>query len=118
MNRCLNSGCRLYEGQEAVKHCPREQCGLSLTLKGPDRFKRKMRAHLTDLITADVLYQAYTGEEDIYKLDKIRALPIDHPVVLNAEKQWQQRLRDLEEKRQQEAEESRQAVQQYTLGIF
>ena len=109
--------CKLREGQEAVKFCPREQCGLSLTLKGPDRFKRKMRAQLTDLITADVLYQAYTGEENIYRLDQIRKLSIDDPLITNAAKNWPQRLKDLETMRKQEILENRKAVQQYTLGL-
>lgn len=109
--------CKLREGQEAVKFCPREKCGLSLTLKGPDRFKRKMRAQLTELITADVLYQAYTGEENIYRLDQIRKLSIDDPLVVNAAKNWPQRLKDLENMRKQEILENRKAVQQYTLGL-
>lgn len=117
MTDCPNKGCKLREGQEAVKHCPREQCGLSLTLKGPDRFKRKMRADLAQLITADVLYQAYTGEEDIYKLERIQQLPIDHPVVTSAAHRWPQRLKDLEEMRKREILANRKAVQQYTLGL-
>lgn len=109
--------CKLRKGQEAVKFCPREQCGLSLTLKGPDRFKRKMRAQLTELITADVLYQAYTGEENIYRLDQIRKLPIDDPLITNAAKDWSQRLKDLKNMHKQEILENRKAVQQYTLGL-
>lgn len=118
MTECPNAGCKLRAGQEAVKQCSREQCGLSLSLKGPERFKRKMRAELARLITADVLYQAYTGEEDIYKLDKIRNLPIDHPVVTSVAERWPQRLMDLEQKRKREILANRKAVQQYTLGIF
>lgn len=116
MNPCPH--CRLYEGQEAVKHCPRQQCGLSLTLKGPDRFKRKMRAELAELITADVLYQAYTGEEDTYKLDELKKYWIDDPVIRTAAEKWPQRLAELDAARQREAIESRKAVQQYTLGLF
>ena len=110
--------CRLSEGQEAVKHCPRQQCGLSLTLKGPDRFKRKMRADLAHLITADVLYQAYTGEEDVYKLDELRRFWIEDPVIRKAAEKWPQRLADLDTARQHEVIQSRKAVQQYTLGLF
>lgn len=116
MNRCPY--CRLYEGQEAVKHCPRQQCGLSLTLKGPDRFKRKMRAELAELITADVLYQAYTGEEDIFKLDELKKYWIEDPVITTAAKKWPQRLAELDAARQREAIESREAVQQFTLGLL
>lgn len=115
MNNCPH--CKLREGQEAVKFCTREQCGLSLSLKGPDRFKRKMRAQLAGLITADVLYQAYTGEEDIYKLARLRNRWIDDPVITEAAKKWPQRLKDLENMRKQEILENRKAVQQYTLGL-
>jgi hypothetical protein len=110
--------CRLPAGQEAVKHCERLQCGLSLTLKGADRFKRKMHAELAQLITADVLYQAYTGEEDIYKLDQIRRRWIDDPVVTSKAHQWPERLEQLAAKRRQEIADNRTAVQQYTLGLF
>jgi len=109
--------CRLKAGQEAVKHCQRMQCGLSLTLKGQDRFKRKMRAELARLITADVLYQAYTGEEDIYKLDKISRRCIDDPVITSKAKQWPERLEQLACKRRQEILDNRKAVQQFTLGL-
>jgi hypothetical protein len=109
--------CHLRAGQEAVKHCQRKQCGLSLTLKGQDRFKRKMRAELTQLITADVLYQAYTGEEDIYKLEKISLRCIDDPVITSKAKQWPERLRQLAAKRAQEVQDNRAAVTQYTLGF-
>lgn len=115
---CPNKHCRLREGQEAVKHCPRQQCGLSLTLKGAERFKRKMRADLARLITADVLYQAYTGEEDIYRLDTIRGCSIDDPLITEAAQKWPQRLADLDARRKREIEENRKAVQQYTLGLF
>lgn len=116
MSQCPH--CKLREGQEAVKYCEREQCGLSLTLKGPDRFKRKMRAQLAQLITADVLYQAYTGEEDIYKLDKLRSRWIEDPVITAASAKWPQRLADLDARRKREMEENHKAVKQYTLGIF
>lgn len=109
--------CPLYAGQEAIKQCQRMQCGLSLTLKGPDRFKRKMRAELANLITADVLYQAYTGEEDIYKLDRIRGCSIDDPLITSAAKKWPERLRALDAKRAQEIADSRTAVQQFTLNF-
>lgn len=118
MTDCAIGACSLRAGQEAVKRCPRQQCGLTLTLKGQDRFKRKMHADLAQLITADVLYQAYTGEEDIYRLDKIRNLPVDHPAVTSRAELWPQRLSDLAEKRKREILENRKAVQQYTLGIF
>jgi hypothetical protein len=110
--------CRLRAGQEAVKHCERLQCGLSLTLSGRDRFKRKMRAELAQLITADVLYQAYTGEEDIYRLDSIRGRWIDDPIVTSKAHLWPERLKQLAAKRQQEIADNRKAVQQYTLGLF
>jgi hypothetical protein len=116
MSNCPH--CNLRAGQEAVKHCERLQCGLSLTLQGPDRFKRKMRAELAQLITADVLYQAYTGEEDIYKLDNIRRYWIDHPLITSKAHLWPERLKQLAAKRQQEIADNRTAVQQYTLGLF
>jgi len=118
MTECPQGDCPLRAGMEAVKHCHRMQCGLSLSLEGSDRFKRKMRAQLADLITADVLYQAYTGEEDIYKLDRIRGCSINDPLITNAAKHWPDRLRALEAKRKQEIEDNRLAVQQYTLGLF
>lgn len=110
--------CPLRAGQEAVKRCERLQCGLSLTLKGPDRFKRKMRAELAQLITADVLYQAYTGEEDIYKLDRIRGCLIDDPIVTSKAHLWLDRLKELAAKRQKEIADNRTAVHQYTLGLL
>lgn len=116
MTECPN--CPLRAGQEAVKHCQQMQCGLSLTLQGSDRFKRKMRAELAALITADVLYQAYTGEEDIYKLDRIKLRWIDDPLITEAAKKWPERLRALDAKRKQEAMESKLAVQQFTLGLI
>lgn len=109
--------CRLKAGQEAVKHCQRKQCGLSLTLKGQDRFKRKMRAELAELITADVLYQAYTGEEDIYKLDKISLRCIDDQVITSKAKHWPERLKQLASKRRQEILDNRKAVQKFTRGL-
>ena len=118
MNPCPKACCKFYEGQEAVKHCTQLACGLSLTLTGQDRFTRKMRAELAQLITADVLYQAYTGEEDIYKLDRIRLMSIDDPLITSAAKQWPQRLADLEAARKQATADSHAAVQQYSLGLL
>lgn len=115
MTNCAH--CRLRAGQEAVKRCERLQCGLSLTLKGPDRFKRKMRAELAQLITADVLYQAYTGEEDIYKLDSISRRWIDDPLITSKAHLWPERLEQLAAKRRQEILDNRKAVQQFTLGL-
>ena len=102
-----------------AKACRRQSCGLSLLLTGPDRFRRKYQADLEDWLKPEVLYHAFTGEEDGYKLARVALLDPVHQASLleKAEREWPARLQQIAEQRRQEKADSKKAVQQFVLGF-
>jgi hypothetical protein len=90
-----------------------------MLLSGPERFRRKYRAGLVSWLTTDLLYHAFTGEDDDYELARIARL--DHvlstSLLAKVERQWPTRLEQIATARRNEKEESKQAVQQFILGL-
>jgi len=102
-----------------AKLCSREACGLSLLLSGPDRFRRKYQAGLVSWLTPDILYHAFTGEEDDYELGRIARL--DHVLLTSLLDKvfhwWPARLEQIAQAARKEKKESKQAVQQFIHGL-
>jgi hypothetical protein len=111
--QCPIHGCSYFKADK----CTRQQCGLSLTLKGPARLKRRMMADLSAFLTADVLYHAFTGEQDIYKLEKIKCMSINDPLMIKAAENWSTRLAELDAARTGEARAAQTALQQYIINF-
>jgi hypothetical protein len=88
-----------------------------LTLKGPDRLKRRMMAELSEFLTADVLYHAFTGEQDIYKLERMKRLSVDDLLIAKAAENWQTRLDELDAERLAQTQLQQKAVEQYVINF-
>jgi hypothetical protein len=116
-DRCKR--CRQLAIPANVSRCTYKICALTLLLSGPERFRRKYQADLVEWLTPDLLYHAFTGEDDDYELARIARL--DH-VLLTAlldkvEKQWPARLEQIAKARRDEKEESKQVVQQFIINF-
>lgn len=111
--------CRQFAEPVNAARCTREACGLTLLLSGPERFRRKYRARLISWLTPDLLYHAFTGEDDDYELARIARL--DHVLSTSlldkVERQWPARLDQIAAARRKEKEDSKKAVQQFILGL-
>jgi len=90
-----------------------------LLISGPDRFRRKYYADLNVWLGPELLYHAFTGEDNDYELARIGRL--DHVLssclIDKAEREWPARLDQIAKQRRKEKEDSKQAVQQFILGL-
>jgi hypothetical protein len=76
-------------------------------------------ADLSRWLTPDLLYHCFTGEDDPYRLAHIAKLEpsLLEPLLNKAEREWPARLQRIAEQRRAERQQSKQAVQQFVLGI-
>jgi hypothetical protein len=85
----------------------------------PNRIAERFLAELDAWLTPDLLYHCFTGEDDPYRLAHIAKLEpsLLEPLLNKAEREWPARLQRIAEQRRAERQQSKQAVQQFVLGI-
>ena len=111
--------CRKLVVPANVARCTFQTCASTLLLSGPERFRRKYQADLIKWLTPDLLYHAFTGEDDDYELARIATL--DHvrltSLLDKVEREWPTRLEQIAKKRRAEQEKSKKVVQQFVLNL-
>lgn len=116
-DRC--QACRLSADVGTARACRHVNCGLSLHLSGPERFRRKYHAQLQLDLPPEVLYHAFTGETDEYELARIAKLDhvLQSSLLAKVERLWPQRLQTIADARRIEKQQSKAAVQQFVLSL-
>jgi len=90
-----------------------------MTLSGPDWIKGRFLAEFHAWLSPSRLYHAFTGVDDDYVLAHIDKLDhvLQSSLLEKAEREWPARLDQVAKQRRKEKEDSKQAVQQFILGL-
>jgi hypothetical protein len=117
IDRCKN--CRRPADPGNARACRFVNCGLSLHLSGPERFRRRYQAQLQQDLPPEVLYHCFTGETDEYELARIANLDhvLQSSLLAKVERLWPDRLAQIADARRTEQQESKAAVQQFVLNL-
>jgi hypothetical protein len=111
--------CRERASKETAKACRYLQCGLSLYLLGPDRFRRRYLAQMIANFPPYVLYHCFTGENDDVELARINKLDpsVLEPLLNKAEREWPDRLARIAAQNKREKQESERVVDQFIIDF-
>ena len=111
--------CRKRASKETAKACRQLQCGLSLYLLGPDRFRRRYHAEMIQNFPPYVLYHCFTGENDDVELARIANLDpwLLEPLLNKAEREWPDRLARIAAQNKSKKQESKRVVDQFIIDF-
>jgi hypothetical protein len=84
-------------------------------MKRPNLVRNRFLADLAEWLTPSLLFHAFTGEDDPYRLAHIEAMqPAQRHILLNmAELHWDERLERIAAERQEQKQQSKAAVRTF-----
>jgi hypothetical protein len=84
-------------------------------MERPNLVRDRFLSDLAEWLTPSLLFHAFTGEDDPYRLAHIEAMQpaLQEPLLNKAERDWPQRLQHIAALRQEQKQQSKAAVQTF-----